>query len=139
MKVANALTIYSVTQSSDDGYGSAADNMLDGNNDTLWMAKPDKAGNLPYAVFDLGESKTLDTMNVLFYMGKSRLFTFSVYVSEDNVNFTPVLNSATNAKKTDGFEVVGLNGAKGRYVKLEVEKNSYSRWTLIGEIAFTGK
>lgn len=133
IKVTEGLAIASATQSSDDGYGSTADNMFDGDKDTLWMSKADENGSPAYIIIDLGESKALDSLNICYYGGKSRIYTHSVSVSDDNSTYTPVVTDS-KTKKVDGFEKVSLKGKTARYIKLEVKGSSFSRWVMIEEL-----
>ena len=102
----------------------------DGNENTVWSAE----GENKWICYDLGEVKDVSKASIMWNKGDARKAYFKVYLSDDNENFTLVFDgesSGTNA----GYEDVSLGeGAKARYVKIECNGNSTSKWNAIKEI-----
>ena len=138
-EIANALTIYGITQSGDDGTGNNIENILDGSFTTGWGVKKDDAGNLGYGIFDFKEEKTIDSVSIAYRMGDSRKYTFSIYASNDGKNFTLVKDKLVSSGLTNDFETYSLGGVKARYIKYEAYGNTANDWSNMAEIIFTGK
>ena len=71
-------------------------------------------------------------------MGKERVYTFDIYVSNDNVNYTLVKEDLKSSGTSTDLEEFKVN-AKGRYIKIVSKGNSVNQWMNIQEIAITGK
>lgn len=136
--IENALSVKSSLQSGDDG-SNTIDYIYDGETGTRWAFKKTASGDDGYGIFDLGESKTIDSVYLGFYTADKRTYNFSVYVSEDNKTYTPVKEKLFSTVKTAEMEKFDLGGAKGRYVKIVGHGNSANEWNNITELVFTGK
>lgn len=133
-----ALTFYAALQSGDDGSNSIKF-IFDGNFSTKWAVKPDTAGNDGFGVLDLSSVKTLDKLHLAFQAHNTRVYTFSVLVSEDNINYTPVIEKASTTVKDGSFEIYDLKGVSARYIKYVAHGNDQNTWSNISEIVVTGK
>lgn len=119
------------------GNGGVITNSIDGNMTTRWAAEGTESA--AWAVYDLGEVKTLDKVQLAFYNGDSRVYTFSIAVSEDGQNYTTVLNKQKSSGTTNEFEVFDLGGAKARYVKYMGGGNTVNMWNSVNELVLTEK
>ena len=107
--------------------------MLDNDFNTRWSAE-----NTQWAVFDLGESKTVSGFGIAIYSGLARAQIMELYVSEDGVNYTNILKGRSS-KLTAEMEYIEFNPVKARYVKLIGHGNSANGWNSITEIKVFGK
>ncbi|MBE7021044.1 MAG: hypothetical protein E7411_06410 [Ruminococcaceae bacterium] len=136
--IAGALTVYGAVQSDDDG-GSNITNIFDGSTGTKWAFKGDGSDMSAFAIIDLGESKTLDKLYMALQSHATRVYTFEIYVSDDNRNYTKALEKTSTPAGDGKFNEYSLNGAKGRYVKYVGYGNTDNSWNNITELVITGK
>ena len=114
--------------------------MFDGSFGTRWSYQLDESGNNGYGIFDFGEVKTLDKLYMSFLNGEKRSYKFSIYVSEDNVTYTPVFEMKETSGKTNQFEEYDLSNVKARYIKMVGYGNSAgAAWNDPSEFIVTGK
>ena len=135
----NELFAYEIIQSGDDGAGNVIKNAFDGDYATRWgvLHDPENPGQA-YGIIYLGKLRDIDSLYISHSVGKERVYTFDIYVSDDNVNYTLVkedVKSSGTTTELEKFEV----GAKGRYLKIVGKGNSVNNWMNIQEIAITGK
>lgn len=135
--IPNALNVYDMQASADDGNGGVVTNSIDGDMASRWAAEGMEAA--AWAVYDLGDVKTLDKVHLAFYNGNSRVYSFSVAVSEDGKNYTKVLDGQKSSGTTNDFEAFDLGGVKARYVKYMGAGNTVNMWNSVNEIVFTEK
>lgn len=136
--IPNALTVYGILQSGDDGDGNSIQNTLDGKMGTRWAVQ-EADGVVPYGIFDLGEIHKLDKIAMAFYKGDSRAYTFSIEASEDGKNYTRVLENMKSSGSSSEFEYFDLRGVSARYVKFVGGGNDSNKWNNITEIVFIEK
>ena len=137
--VENSLTVEILQQSGDDGAGNNIRQILDGNYASSWGSKVDDEGNLGFGIFDLGSVKTIDSLYMAFKAGKQRIYTFSIYVSEDGKNYTLAKDKLKSSGTSEELEKFDLGGVKGRYIKILGYGNTVNDWNNYTEIFFTGK
>ena len=135
--IPNALNIYDMEASADDGNGGIVTNSIDGDMASRWAAEGMETA--AWAVYDLGDVKTLDKVHLAFYNGNSRVYTFSIAVSEDGQNYTKVLDGQKSSGTSNDFEAFDLGGVKARYVKYLGAGNTVNMWNSVNEIVFTEK
>lgn len=135
--IPNALTVYGVTQSGDDGAGSVIENSLDGKLTSRWAVSgtEDEA----WGIYDLGSPKSLSEIYLAYHNGNSRIYTFSIEVSTDGKNYTRVIDKQTSSGITNELEAYSLGGVNARYVKYIGGGNNVNAWNSITEILFTEK
>jgi len=136
--VENALSVEVAQQSGDDGAGNNIRNVLDSNMSSSWGCKIDENENLGYGIFDLGSSKTVDSIYMGFKAGNARIYTFSIYVSEDGKNYTLAkdkLKSSGTGLELEKFDI----NAKGRYIKILGYGNTVNDWNNYTELVFSGR
>lgn len=136
--IEGALPFCALVQSGDDG-GSNIKHTVDGSVGTKWAFKADGENNSGYGIFDLGSVKTLDKLHIAFLKSNTRIYKFSVLVSEDGVNYKAVIENKENANKDGAFEVYDLSGASARYVKFVGYGNNENTWNNLTEFVVTGK
>ena len=74
-----------------------------------------------------------------FQSHATRVYTFEVYVSDDNENYQKALDKTSTPAGSGEFNEYSLNGAKGRYVKIVGYGNTDNAWNNITELVLTGK
>lgn len=135
--IPNALNIYDLEASADDGEGGVITNSVDGDMTTRWAAEGMESA--AWAIYDLGDVKTLDQVQIAYYNGDSRVYTFSIAVSEDGENYTTVLEKQKSSGTTTELEAFDLGGVQARYVKYMGDGNTVNMWNSVNEIVFTEK
>ena len=135
----NELFAYEIIQSGDDGAGNVIKNAFDGDYATRWgvLHDPENPGQA-YGIIYLGKLRDIDSLYISHTGGKERVYTFDVYVSDDNVSYTLVKEDLKSSGTTTELEKYEI-GAKGRYLKIVGKGNSVNNWMNIQEIAITGK
>ena len=138
--IPGALDIYEVVQSGDDGSGNAhikctMDNVLK----TYWGVAYDAENPQgAYGIYDLGKVKEITDVQIAFFKGDSRQYYFELYISEDGVNYTKILDKTSSSGKT--AELVNYQAAgKGRYLKIVGYGNNSNQWNSISEVVIIGK
>ncbi len=131
--IENAITVFEAIQSGSDGTSSIYDT-LDGGLSTYWGVEG-KDGTA-WGIYDFGSVKTLDKMQIAYHNGASRVYTFTLQVSEDGVTYTDVLTNAKSNGKSNALCPFDLGGVKARYVKYVGGGNTTNLWNSIKEIVF---
>ena len=112
--------------------GNIPEYSYDGDMSTRWSAE----GVGEWCVHDLGEEKRIDAFGVALWMGAQREFYFDVEVSNDGVNFTPVVKDYTSCGNTEDIEVILLDeSVNARYVRYMGKGNSVNAWNNVIELA----
>ncbi|MBI9070034.1 MAG: discoidin domain-containing protein [Melioribacteraceae bacterium] len=100
----------------------------DGNTSSRWSTYPTPA----WICYDLGETKTISkTRFSFYYYDNGRVYQYSILVSEDNENWTKVIDnvsSSTNEYTENEFAPIS-----GRYVKVDLHGSNNSKWATIWE------
>jgi poly(beta-D-mannuronate) lyase len=126
------LTPEAITAKSHDG--NVPGNVADGNLSTRWSAE----GDGQWIEFDLGSAQVLDALDIAFYQGTKRTAYFDIEVSNDNVQWTRVLQ-ATSSGKTDSKQRFDFADVTGRYVRIVGRGNSESQWNSLTEVDVLGR
>lgn len=129
----NRLSPISIYASSNPEAENMDYNAADGDLSTRWSA--DGAQTL---TCDFGETVTIDGFAVAAMNGATRQYNFSILVSDDGENFTPVYSGAT-AGGTDGYEIFSIEPVRARYVQYSGSGNSENTWNSITEFAVFGQ
>jgi len=135
----NELFAYEIIQSGDDGAGNVIKNAFDGDYATRWgvLHDPENPGQA-YGIIYLGKKREIESLYISHSVGTERVYTFDVYVSDDNVNYTLVKENLKSSGTTTELEEYKI-GSRGRYIKFVSKGNSVNNWMNIQEIAVTGK
>ena len=137
--IENALTVYTAIQSGNDGTSRTIENVFNGGFTDKWPFKPLDDGTPGYGIFDLGSIKTIDNITLSFEQGNVRVYKFSIYVSDDGVNYKLVKDNLSNSGLTTGLETFDLGGVKGRYLKYVGHGSNVNSWNNIIELFIIGK
>lgn len=135
----NELFAYELIQSGDDGAGNVISKAFDGDYSSRWgvLHDPENPGKA-YGIIYLGKLREIESVYISHSVGKERVYTFDIYVSNDGENFTLVKEDLKSSGTTTELEEYKVN-AKGRYIKIVGKGNSVNNWMNIQEIAITGK
>ncbi len=90
-------------------------NMFDNDYTTRWTS-PNDANNT-WAIFDLGENKKIDAIGLAFWRGDTRNYYYSLYISTDGENWTPIVEGGANSGTSEGIELEQVGGKTARYIK----------------------
>lgn len=131
----NELGLYGAIQSGDDGAGAVITNAFDNNTGTSWGVSINNK-NGAYGIFDLGMPKNIKDFHIAFNKGDKRVYTFDLLVSDDDVNYTLVLDHAQSSGTSLALEAFPMN-VRARYVKLVGYGNNTNEWNNFTEIAIT--
>jgi F5/8 type C domain/Putative metal-binding motif len=123
--------INDVTAKGNDG--NVPQNTLDANLNTRWS----NLGFPSWIQYDLGEPHPICNVDVAWYRGNFRVNTFTVSVSNDGINFTPVF-SGQSSGQTIGLERYDVRDTMSRYVRITVTGNTENRWSSISEVRVNG-
>lgn len=124
----NSIPIKSVTVSEIPQPENPPEAMLDKNLNTRWSAE-----NEQWAVFDLGDIKTISALGLSIYLGDERSQIFEVQVSEDGKNYTTVFDGSSSVMTTN-MEYAKFAPVKARYVKFVGYGHTTGTWNSITEI-----
>lgn len=130
-----AVDITSVQANGDDG-NNIAENTIDEDFDTRWSYNQIPA----ILTLDLGLSTSIGAVQVAWYNGDQRIFSFSIEVSENDTDWTQVYNGSSSGT-TNSFEMYDFPDTSARYVRLLVYGNDLSgveEWTSISQIQVVG-
>lgn len=111
--------------------GNGPENTLDNNLATSWAAD----GDGQWITYDLGRTLYVPSIDIAFYSGADRIYTFDVLVSTDNSIWTPALSGAQSSGDTAALEnfVLPQNTA-ARYVKIIGHGSTASTWNNFYEV-----
>lgn len=135
----NELYAYEIIQSGDDGAGNVISKAFDGDYSSRWgvLHNPETPGNA-YGIIYLGKLRDIESIYISHTLGKERVYTFDIYVSDDGENFNLVCENLKSSGTTTDLEEYKVN-KRGRYLKIVSKGNSVNNWMNIQEIAITGK
>ncbi|MFB6342333.1 glycoside hydrolase family 88 protein [Saccharicrinis sp. FJH62] len=107
------------------------ENTLDFNFSTRWSSE----GTDEWIIYDLGELKNIESVDIAFYNGNIRKTFFAIEVSSDGINFTEVFNGESNGMTPDyEFENFDFEDVDARYVKYHGFGNSSNLWNSLTEV-----
>ncbi len=123
-----------VTATAEPEANNPAVNAVDGNMDTLWTSQ-----GVHSIVLDMGKTVKLNAVKLAFRKYEDdRITPFTVFVSEDNVNWEVVYNGHTVPYSGDFMTFYVKGGKVGRYVRVEGRGHSVAGWNAITEIEVYG-
>lgn len=102
---------------------------VDGNFATRWSADGEVS-----AIWDLGEVRDLNKINLAFMNGDQRSTIFDIDVSEDKENWVNVY-SGQSSGKTSSYESFMFALTRGRYIKFRGHGNTSNEWNSISEVS----
>ena len=113
--------------------GNIPQNTLDNNLNTRWS----NLGFPSWIQYDLGESQPVCNVDIAWYRGNLRVNTFTISVSNDGTNFTPIF-SGQSSGRTTGLEPYNVQDTMGRFVRITVTGNNENSWSSISEVKING-
>ena len=114
--------------------GNVPQNTLDNNLNTRWS----NLGFPSWIQYDLGESQPICNVDIAWYRGNLRENTFTISVSNDGINFTPIF-SGQSSGETTGLEQYNVPDTMGRYMRITVTDNTENDWSSITEVRINGE
>ena len=109
-------------------------NAIDNNSQTRWVNE--KKGS--WIKLDLGKTQTICEVDIQWFKGDMRVYSFTVSVSKDNKKFIDVAKQKSSGN-TNGIESYSLKEVDARYVRITVTKNTENNFASIVEIAIGSK
>jgi hypothetical protein len=109
--------------------GNVPENTLDNNLNTRWS----NLGLPSWIQYDLGESQPICSVDISWYRGNMRVNAFTISVSNDGINFTPIF-SGQSSGKTVGLERYDVPDTMGKYLRITVTGNTENSWSSITEV-----
>ncbi len=122
--------ITSITASGfESGTANTADKAMDFDLNTRWSCN----GKGAWILFDLGDVRTVNSIDVAYYLGNARKGIFSINLSENGTDYTEVFNGQTSGTtlSLENYDFPDLNA---RYVKIIGGGNTQSTWNSITEV-----
>ena len=109
-------------------------NAIDNNGQTRWVNE--KKGS--WIKLYLEKTKTICGIDVQWFKGDSRVYSFTVSVSNDNKKFTDVAKLKSSGN-TNGIESYNLKEVSARIVRITVTANTENNFASIVELAIGSK
>lgn len=112
---ATSITVSEAPEAANNG-----NNAIDGDLSTRWTSKTIGAEG----IFDFGTSIEFDAVSAAFWRGSERKYSYTLYGSEDGVNYTKIAN-ITSSGLSDNYEVNKLGRVcRARYIKFVNQGNT---------------
>lgn len=130
------LPIYIVSASQTLEVLNVPENLVDGDKKTRWVGSGEQ-----YIEFDLGQVRTISAVSMAVYnaLGDGRQQIFDVLISEDGINWTPVIENGKTSGKTEDEEMFSFNETRGIYVRIQYYGNTVNNYDSITEVRIFGK
>ncbi len=104
-------------------------NAIDNNLSTRWTDE----GKGSWIKPDLGENKVVCYVDVMWYKGNSRIYSFTIYTSQDGTAWSTVY-SGKSSGKTSNAERYDFADVTARWIKIRVDGNQWQNWNDITEL-----
>lgn len=104
-------------------------NAIDDNLDTRWTAQ----GKGSWIKADLGEHKVVCYIDIMWYKGDSRIYSFTIYTSENGSEWDTVYHGKSSGRTLD-TERYDFADTTARWVKVRLDGNQWNYWHDITEI-----
>ena len=104
-------------------------NAIDNNGQTRWVNTKKNS----WIKLDLGKLQTICSLDIQWFKGDQRVYSFTISVSKDNKKFTDIskLKSSGNTNETESYK---LNNIAARYVRITVTGNTENNYASIVEV-----
>ena len=123
-----------VTASTHDGNLPA--NTVDGSLATRWSAN----GDPQWIQYDLGSTKTVESLRIAWYNGNLRATTFDVLVGDAAAGpWTTIVSDRQSSGTTTALETYDVTDVAGRYVRIVGHGNSLNLWNSVTETEVWGR
>ena len=120
-------SILEITAPNQQGY--PPQNVLDNNFGTVWSVY----GLGSSIEFDLGEKKSICSVNIAWYKGNERKNDFVISTSLDGKQFKPVLTDSSSGK-TSSYENYEIPETPAQYIKITINGNTQNNYATVAEI-----
>jgi hypothetical protein len=124
------LPVAGVTASAN---GTAAPNAVDGDFSTRWSA----SGDAQWIQFELTAPATVSDLQIDWYQGQARVYTFDVETSEDGTTWTPAFSGTSDGVSVQ-YETVDIPDILARFVRIVGFGNTVNDFTSIVEVIING-
>lgn len=111
--------IESVTASGKEGRNNAQ-NVIDGDNSTMWSVDCEKGEE--WILLDMGSTRLVDQIGILWYKGNEYRYTFSIETSLDGKTFKKTIDRISNSGKRANMEYFSAGSDRARYIRVTVHK-----------------
>ncbi|MBQ4527275.1 MAG: discoidin domain-containing protein [Clostridia bacterium] len=102
---------------------------IDGDNQTRWAAE----GYDEWIIYDFGQQRAFSKLDLGWYKGETRKYTFKIELSSDAVNWTTVFDG-TNSGTTGEPETYSFDTINARYLRIIAYGNNENLWNNIAEV-----
>lgn len=109
-------------------------NAIDKNDKTRWVNEKKNS----WIKLDLGKTQTICNLDVQWFKGDARIYSFTVAVSKDNKKFTDVAKLKSSGK-TNAVESYDLKDIDARYLRITVTANTENNFASIVGISIGTK
>ena len=108
-------------------------NAFDNNLNTRWTGN----GTSSSIYIDLGNSTSVDYVNIAFRGGNTRSYEFTYWISSDNSSWTYV-QKKTSSGNTSDYETFDLTNNSSRYIRFKFQGSSVDNWNNVSELKVFG-
>lgn len=129
--MAQAVEPVSVVASTTDG-SNVASNTLDNIDDTRWSGNGDGA----WIRYDLGDTYTVEEVDIAFYKGDERTATFDIETSSDANSWVTVF-SGTQTTRTEDLQTFNVTDSDAQFVRIVGYGNTSNSWTSLIDVDIT--
>ena len=117
-----------VAANGDDG--NVPQNTVDNSLSTRWSNL-----GLPSVIeYDLGASSIVCYVDIAWYRGDLRVNTFTIAVSNDNVNFQTILKLGKSSGQTNSLERYDVPDTNAKFMRISVTGNTENNYASITEV-----
>jgi len=109
---------------------NTAERLIDGDLGTVWISDEDGAS----ATIDFGDVVSALALDVVFAHGHGQTSYFDLEVSNDGLNFIPLLTGASSSAPAGSVHRVDVVGSSFRYLRITGRGNNVDDWNRIAEI-----
>lgn len=118
----NLINMISATDNGLSGAGNGPDMAIDDNLNPA--SRWESPGDSMTITFDLGVRYLVREVGIAWFEGDQRVASFSVFTSEDGVNFESLLADQQSSGETQSFERYDTPDTPARYIRIEGHGNS---------------
>ena len=123
--------VFNITSSPDTQVENPDSNAADNDIGTRWAA----SGPNQWITFDYGSKVQIDALGISVMQGDKRMYTYSIFVSDDGENWTQVVDHAKTDGKTEDIVIYPIESVNARYLKYVGFGNTVNEWNSVTEIA----
>ncbi|MCW3463134.1 PQQ-dependent sugar dehydrogenase [Chitinophaga nivalis] len=116
------------TASGDDG--NVAANAIDGDLNTRWSA----SGNPQWLKLCLGNTATVNGIQIAFFKGDARRALFDIQTSTDDNNWNTVATGLQSSGTSVNFENFSFNAVTSKYIRIVGHGNNVNDWNSYAEV-----